>query len=288
TVDNAAKTEEEAFDQIRTFLSYMPQNVWDLPPVTECDDPDDRAEEELLEIIPRDRRKPYDGRKLIKLIVDKGSFFETGAKFGPGQIVGLARMGGRPVGVWGADCRYNAGAMTADGSQKVRRFLDLCDTFHLPVIALIDEPGFMIGPDAEKAATIRYGTALVAVAMQTRVPWASVIVRKNFGVAAAAHYGPEALVMAWPSAEMGALPVEGGVAVAFAKELAEADDPDALREELEAKMSQAQNPFPRSEEFNIHELIDPRETRKKLNEWLDLSMPLLKHQLGPRGYSIRP
>jgi len=287
-VDNLAKDEEDAFNQIQTFLSYMPTNVWELPPVIETDDPVDRAEEELLSIIPRDRRKIYNGRKVIKLIVDKGSFFEMGKKFGPGQITGLARLNGRPVGVLSADCKYFAGSMTADGSQKVRRFIDLCDTFHLPIISLVDEPGFMIGPDAEQQATIRYGTAFVVAAMQSRVPWASVVIRKSFGVAAAGHYGPEGTVFAWPSAEMGALPVEGGVAVAFAREIAAADDPIAKRAELEQEMSQAGAMFQRAEQFNIHDLIDPRETRQRLCDWLDIAAPLLKDQLGPVGYTIRP
>jgi acetyl-CoA carboxylase carboxyltransferase component len=287
-VDNLAKDEEDAFRQIRTFLGYLPSNVWELPPVIACKDPVDRAEEELLSIIPRDRRKIYNGRKVIKLIVDKDSFFEMGRKFGPGQITGLARLNGRPVGILSADCKYLAGSMTADGSQKVRRFIDLCDTFHLPIISLVDEPGFMIGPDAEQAATIRYGTAFVVAAMQSRVPWASIVIRKSFGVAAAGHYGPDGTIFAWPSAEMGALPVEGGVAVAFAKEIAAADDPDAKRAELEQEMSQAGAMFQRAEQFNIHDLIDPRETRARLCAWLDISAPLLKDQLGPVGYTIRP
>ncbi|MBI1180488.1 MAG: propionyl-CoA carboxylase [Alphaproteobacteria bacterium] len=288
TVDNLARDEQDAFDQVRRFLSYMPQNVWELPPVAATDDDPGRADEALLEVIPRDRRKPYDGRKLVAHVVDTGSFFEVGRRFGPGQIVGLARLNGRPVGVIAADCRFAAGAMTANGSQKVRRFVDLCDTFHLPVLSFVDEPGFMIGPDAEQAGTIRYGTALVLAVMQSRVPWASIVVRKSFGVAAAAHYGPDGLVLAWPSAEMGALPVEGGVAVAYARQLAQAEDPAALRAELEAKMAAANGAFPRGEQFNVHELIDPRETRRRLCTWLEWIEPLLESQKGPTFYPIRP
>jgi acetyl-CoA carboxylase carboxyltransferase component len=288
TVDNLAADEADAFAQIRRFLSYMPANVWELPPVARTGDDPARADEALLGIVPRDRRKPYDGRKLVAHVVDVGSFFELGRRFGPGQIVGLARLDGRPVGVIAADCRFAAGAMTAHGSQKVRRFVDLCDTFHLPILSFVDEPGFMIGPDAEQAGTIRYGTALVLAVMQSRVPWASVVVRKSFGVAAAAHYGPDGLVLAWPSAEMGALPVEGGVAVAFARQLAEAADPDALRAELEAKMAAANGAFPRGEQFNVHDVIDPRETRARLCAWLDWIAPLLETQKGPTAYPIRP
>lgn len=287
-VDNAAEDEADALAQVKQFLSYMPTNVWELPPVQETDDPRDRADEELLSLIPRDRRRPYDGRKLVKHVVDRDSFFEMGAQYGRGQIVGLARMNGRPVGVIAGDCRFSAAAMTAEGSQKTTRFVDLCDTFHLPILSFVDEPGFMIGPDAEKNGTIRYGTALVLAVMQSRVPWASIVVRKSFGVAAAGHYGPDGLVLAWPSAEMGALPVEGGVAVAFRRQLAEADDPDALRTELEAKMSEANAPTQRGEQFNVHELIDPRETRTRLCDWLDWVAPILETQKGPTSYGIRP
>lgn len=287
-VDNAAEDEADALDQVKKFLSYMPTNVWELPPILETDDPRDRADEELLSLIPRDRRRPYDGRKLVRHVVDRDSFFEMGADYGRGQIVGLARLNGQPVGVIAGDCRHFAAAMTAEGAQKTTRFVDLCDTFHLPILSFVDEPGFMIGPDAEKNGTIRYGTALVLAVMQSRVPWASVIVRKSFGVAAAGHYGPDGLVLAWPSAEMGALPVEGGVAVAFRRQLAEADDPDALRAELEAKMAAANAPTERGEQFNMHELIDPRETRSRLCDWLEWVAPILETQKGPTAYGIRP
>jgi acetyl-CoA carboxylase carboxyltransferase component len=226
-VDNAAEDEDDAFRQIRRFLSYLPANVWELPPRLACDDPAERREEALAGIVPRDRRKPYDMRRVIAAVFDRDSFFETGRRYGPGQITGYARLNGQAVGVLANDCRYYAGAMTADGAQKVRRFLETCDTFHLPMVSLVDEPGFMIGPESEKAGTIRYGTAAVAAAACYEAPWASVVVKKSYGVAAAAHYGPDAFVLAWPSAEMGALPVEGGVAVAFRREIAAAADPEA-------------------------------------------------------------
>jgi acetyl-CoA carboxylase carboxyltransferase component len=122
-------------------------------------------------------------------------------------------LNGQPVGVMANDPDWYAGSMTADGAQKVRRFVDLCDTFHLPLVSFVDEPGFMIGPEAEQTATIRHGTATLFAIMQSTVPWASVIVRKVYGVAGAAHFGPGGMVFAWPSAERGALPIEGGVAL---------------------------------------------------------------------------
>lgn len=287
-VDNLATDEEDAFEQIKTFLSFLPQNVDHLPPVTESSDPSDRAEDALLDIVPTDRRKPFNMRKIIKLVFDKGSFFEMSRKFGQGQITGLARLGGRPVGVFANDCYFYAGAMTAQGAQKAKRFIDLCNTFHLPIVSLVDEPGFMIGSESEKAGTIRYGTAAVAAAVQSVVPWASVLVRKCYGVAGAAHFGPDPYLISWPSAESGALPIEGGVAVAFGKEIDAADDPDAKRKELEDAFAARQSPFPRAESFSVHELIDPRQTRFVLSKWLDWNWARLNALRGRYLTPIRP
>lgn len=280
-IDNVAPTEEEALGQIARFLSYLPQNVWAPLPVIESTDDRNRAEEALLAIVPRERRKPYAMRRIIEAVTDKGSWFEMTRRYGPSLITGLARMDGRPVGILANDCTYYAGAMTADAARKTRRFVDFCNTFCLPVISFVDEPGFMIGPDSEKAGTIRAGAEAIAAVMNGRVPWASVIVRKVFGVAGAAHFAPGAHVLSWPSAETGALPVEGGVAVAFAREIAAAPDPEAKRAELEEMLAAAQSPFPRAEGFSVHELIDPRETRARLNDWLDWAWPNLELARGP-------
>lgn len=287
-VDRVAESEDDALALIRQFLSYMPQNVWELPPRIACTDDRNRREEKLAGIVPRDRRKPYDMRKVIAAIVDQDSFFEVMRKYGPGQITGYARINGQPVGILGNDCRFYAGAMTADGAQKVRRFLDICDTFHLPLVSLVDEPGFMIGAESEAAGTIRYGTAAVNAAATYQAPWASVVIKKSYGVAAAAHYGLNAYVLAWPSAEMGALPLEGGVAVAFGRDIAAAPDPEARRLELEEQMAARLSPFPRAESFAFHELIDPRETRPALCDWIDWIQPQMEDLKGPRTFGIRP
>jgi len=286
--DNIAKDEEDALGQIRTFLSYMPRNVWELTPDADIGDPVDRCEEALASIVPRDRRQPYDMRRLISLVVDTDSFFEMGRRYGPGQIVGYARLGGQAVGIFGNDSRYYAGSMTAAGAQKVRKFVETCETFHIPIVALVDEPGFMIGSEAEKAGTIKYGTATVLAVADCSVPWASVVIKKSYGVAQAAHYGNDAYVLTWPSAEMGALPLEGGVAVAFGREIAAADDPEAKRQELEEMMAARLSPFPRAESFSVHELIDPRETRPMLCAWIERVRPLLPQLLGPTRFTMKP
>jgi len=288
TLDNAGEDERDCLAQIRQFLGYLPANVWELPPVSACDDPVERAEEALIDIVPRTRRRAFDMRRLIALVMDAESFFEIGRGYGRSQITGLARLNGQPVGVWANDGKFLAGSMTADGAQKARRFLELCQTFHLPIVSLVDEPGFMIGSQAEKDATIRHGTAAVLTAAMTQVPWASVMVRRSFGVAQAAHYGPEGYVLAWPSAESGPLPVEGGVAVAFHREIAAAPDPEAKRRELEEQLAARQSPFPRAEAFGVHELIDPRETRPRLCRWIERVQPLLETLKGPSGFPARP
>jgi acetyl-CoA carboxylase carboxyltransferase component len=227
-------------------------------------------------------------RRVLELVLDRGSFFEIGAGFGRGLACGLARLAGQPVCVLANDPNFYAGSMTAESAQKLRRMVDLADTFHLPIASFVDEPGFMIGSGAERAATIRHGTAALFAVMQSSVPWVSVMVRKAYGVAAAAHFGPAGTVIAWPSAETGALPLEGGVAVAFRREIEAAPDPEARRRELEDELAARRDPFARGEAFGVHDLIDPSATRPWLCDWIARIQPLLRTQLGPRSYSIRP
>jgi acetyl-CoA carboxylase carboxyltransferase component len=168
--------------------------------------------------------------------------------------------------------------MGAEDAQKVRRFLQLCQNFHLPILSFVDEPGFMIGSQAEAAGTIRYGVEAICAAVETTVPWATVHVRKAYGVASAAHFGPGGHVLAWPSAESGPLPLEGGIAVAFKREIAAAPDPEAKRRELEETFAKARSPFPRAESFSVHDLIDPRDTRPELCRWLELARPQVERE----------
>ena len=293
-IDNLASDEQDALQQIARFLSYVPDNVWSFPAHQPSADKIDRCEDELAHIVPRNRRQPFQMRKIIDMVVDQqtdggSSFFEMGRKFGPSLIIGLARMNGHSVGVIGNDCMFYAGAMTASAAQKLRRFVDFCNSFHLPIVSFIDEPGFMIGPDSEMAGTIRHGTSAISAVLQSRVPWACVQVLKAFGVAAQAHFGPDAYVMSWPGAASGALPVEGGVAVAFAREIAAAEDPAARQKELEDMLAASQSPFPRAEGLSVHEIIDPRETRPKLIAWLENAQAAYRTQ-APQPYltTMRP
>jgi acetyl-CoA carboxylase carboxyltransferase component len=264
---NVAADEPDAWRQIRAFLSYLPSNVWEAAPVVDLGDPPGREEEELISIIPRERRR---GRSLV---------------------TGLARLAGHPVGLVANDCHFLGGCMSADAAQKIRRFVELCDAFRLPVVSLVDEPGFAIGPEAERAATIRHGMTAMFAVLQTEVPWIAVVLRRAFGVAAGIHLGPAPTVLAWPSAEIGALPVESGVALAFRREIEAAPDPEARRRELEQELAAAQSIFPRAEEFGVHALIDPRSTRPRLCEWVQEIGPQLARlrlTAEPRRYSMRP
>jgi len=287
-VDNIAENEEDALEQIKKFISFLPDNFMHLPEKISSNDKINRNEEDLLSIIPKDRRKSYNMRKLINFIIDKDSFFEISQLFGSSLITGLARLDGYSVAVIANDCMFYAGAMTANASLKLRKFIDFANTFNIPVLSFVDEPGFMIGPDSEMAGTIRHGTSAISAVMQSKVPWASIIVRKVFGVAGAAHFSPDGYVLSWPSAETGALPVEGGVAIAFKKEIEGAKDPEKKRKELEDLLSKRSSPFPRAENFSVHELIDPRETRPKLISWINLAVRSQKALTKPYKTTMLP
>jgi acetyl-CoA carboxylase carboxyltransferase component len=289
-VDNEAASEDDAFEQIRRFLSYLPDSVWALPPRGECGDDPERREEALLEIVPRDRRRPYDVRALVALVADAGSIFEIGRHFGRPLLTALARLDGIPVGVVANDPRQLAGALDADACEKLTRFVDLCDSFHLPVANFVDNPGFLIGVEAERRGTIRHGVRALAAVYQASVPWVSVLVRRCYGVAGAGH-GPHHrlnLRYAWPSAEWGSLPIEGGVEAAYKRQLEAAEDPDALRAELEAKLAALRSPLLTAEVFGIEEIIDPRDTRPLLIDWARRAREILASELGPRARGHRP
>ena len=171
-------------------------------------------------------------------MLDRGSFFEMGRYFGRPLITGLARLDGIPVGVMANDPKHAAGSIDADAGEKMQRFVDLCDTFHLPVVNFVDNPGFLVGTEAEKRGTIRKGVRALAAVFQATVPWCSIIVRKAYGVAGAGHsnHTRSSPRYAWPSGEWGSLPIEGGVEAAYKRVIAASDDPDAKRRELEANL----------------------------------------------------
>jgi acetyl-CoA carboxylase carboxyltransferase component len=289
-VDNEAADEADALAQIRRFLSYLPTSVYEAPPRTEPDDDPERRDEALLSIVPRERRRPYDVRALLERVLDRGSIFELGRRFGRPLVTALARLDGHPVGVMANDPRQLAGALDAAASEKMTRFVDLCDTFHLPVVNFVDNPGFLIGIEAEKRGTIRAGVRALSAVYQARVPWASILVRKVYGVAGAGHGAHHRLNLryAWPSGEWGSLPIEGGVEAAYRRRLEAAEDPEALRRQLEDELASLRSPFLTAEAFGVEEIIDPRETRPLLVEWARRAAEVCASDLGPRARGHRP
>ncbi|MCC6533414.1 MAG: methylmalonyl-CoA carboxyltransferase [Burkholderiales bacterium] len=285
-VDDEASSEGEAFERARRFLSYLPPSVEQLPPRTEPNDDPKRRDEWLLEAIPRNRRQVYQMRKIIATLVDRDSFFEIGRQWGRSVISGLARLNGWPVAIIASDPYHYGGAWTADASQKVMRHIDLAETFHLPIVHLVDIPGFLVGPEAEETATIRYGARAIAALIRASVPWCSVLVRKVYGVAGGAHQnaGRYNVRYTWPSAEWGSLPVEGGLEAAYRGEIEAAADPSAKHAEIEERINRLRSPFRAAEAFVPEEIIDPRDTRMLLCDFADMAAPLRRPGFMRQGF----
>jgi len=294
SVDNLAETEVEAAAMTRRFLSYLPSSVHEAPPIETCADPIDRREEELFTIVPRNRTTTFDMRRVIELIVDRGSFFEVGPLWGTDQIVGFVRMNGHPLGVIASDSRHeNGGALTADGCDKLVRHLDLCDTFHLPVLNLCDNPGFAVGLEHEMRGTIRKGGEWMVAFAQLSVPIYTVLLRRSFGVAGNNYVTPlehPQPRVAWPAADTGGIPPEGGIEAAYKRQLAEADDPAVLRAEIEARIESVRGPVGPLNRFQLEEMIDPRDTRRYVCEWVPDAYRVVNQpaRLGPRAQQYRP
>ena len=277
-IDDIAESEADAFERARRFLSYLPDSVDHLAACTSCDDPVDRCEDRLVDIVPKDRRKVYKMREILSSVLDRSSFFEIGRQFGRSAITGLARLDGHAVAVLASDPYMHGGAWNADAAQKVTRFVDMAETFHLPVVHFVDIPGFLIGLEAEQAATIRHGARALSAVYQATVPWCSIIVRKVFGVAGAAHSNAARLQYryAWPSGDWGSIPLEGGIEAAYRSEIEASADPQAALVSINARLEALRSPFRTAETFGVEEIIDPRETRPLLCEFAERATHLLK------------
>jgi acetyl-CoA carboxylase carboxyltransferase component len=287
-IDDEVATEDEAFARARRFLSYLPSSVFELPPRANSDDDPNRREAWLIDAVPRDQRKVYKMRPILDAVFDRGSFFEIGAQFGRPLITGLARLDGWPVAVMASDPYFYGGCWTRDAADKAVRFIDLAELFHLPVVHLVDNPGFLVGLQSEKAATIRHGARALAAVYQATVPWCSILVRKCFGVGGAAHSPAQrsAYRYAWPSGDWGSLPIAGGLEAAYKAELEAAPDPAALKADIERRLNAVRSPFRTADAFLVEEIIDPRDTRPLLCEFANVVAPL--REPGRRTFQLRP
>lgn len=277
TIDNLAANEAECFEQIRKVLSYLPNHGKELPPRIASEDPADRRCEEMRSIIPRNKNRMYDPRRIITSIVDKDSFFEIGALWGTTAIVGLARLDGCPVGIISLNCEVNAGAIDAAGSQKCARHLKFLDIFNIPLVQFVDVPGYTIGTVAERTATMRHGIALAGAYFATTMPVFSVITRRVYGVAGGVMVGcrEPRFCVAWPSGVWGSLPLEGGIDVGHSHELKEIERKEGLEKrkeryrELDEEYRRLMNPVRTANAFGVEEIIDPADTRAMLCKWVE-------------------
>lgn len=288
-VDVIVQSEQEAYTQMRRFLSYLPQNVFQLPPILPSVDPTDRREESLLQAIPHNRRQPYRIRPILASLFDTDSILEL-ARYGRATVTALARLDGHPVGVVAADPYFGGGGLTAEGADAMIRLVDLCQTFHLPIVTLTDQPGLAIGREAERKGTIRSGVRAISAVYQATVPGAEIILRRVFGVGGAGMTNRHRFTQryAWPSADWGSLPIEGGIEAAYRRELEASEVPAALFEEIRTRLDAVRSPFRTAERFGVEDIIDPRETRPLLCEWVHDAYALLPSQLGRPAHGTRP
>jgi acetyl-CoA carboxylase carboxyltransferase component len=287
-IDDEVASEAEAFAKARRFLSYLPGHVDELAARVPSKDDPNRRDDGLIEAVPRDSRHLYPIRPILEAIVDHGSLFEIGRQHGPSLVTALARLDGWPVAVMASDPMVLGGLWTAAASRKAERFIDLAETFHLPVVHLVDNPGFLIGRKAEEEATIRYGCRALTALYQASVPWCAVILRKAYGMAGSAHANASRFKWryAWPSGDWGSLPIAGGLEAAYKADLEKAEDPKALLADIKGRLEQVRSPFRTAERYGIEEIIDPRDTRPLLCEFAGLAQRALTP--GPRRFGFRP
>jgi len=288
-VDNLAETEEEAFQIIRQFLSYLPDNVWEMAPRIESADDSTRRDEALLSLIPKSRQEPYDPYVVLDGALDRDSFFEISPFYGRARITGLGRVNGYPVGVMANNINHLGGATDVAAGNKVMRLLQLCETFHLPIVSFVDEPGFMVGLDSELQGIERAGARLVATVCRSKMPWIAFIMRQVYGVAGQCQHRPTGMYRryAWPSGRWGSMHIAGGASAAYRRVIDSAENPEEKRKEIEKMLKALNSPF-RTAEAAGTDLIDPRETRPLLGEFVEEAQKILVTQLGQTAAPYLP
>jgi acetyl-CoA carboxylase carboxyltransferase component len=266
--------DEECVARIKEYLSYFPANCEERPPVRPVTDPVDRMDDALLDVLPESNRKPYDMYDVIRMIVDDGEWLDLKPKWARTIITCLARMGGRPVGIVASQPRRLGGILDNDSADKAARFVTLCDAFGIPLVFLVDVPGFMVGTKVEAAGIIRHGAKMLHAVASATVPKVTVIVRKAYGagyyVMNGRAYEPD-LIVAWPSAEISVMGAEGAVEIVMRRQVEEADDPAAKRAELVAAYQGLIDVYVAARNGMIDDVIDPRETRPTIIRALELS-----------------
>jgi len=253
---------------IRKLLSYLPQNNLEEPPVRSTNDPIDRLEDSLNEIIPDSPNKPYDMYEVIGAIIDDGEFLEVHADFAKNIIVGFARFNGRPAGIIANQPKALAGVLDINASRKAARFVRFCDAFNIPLVTLVDVPGFLPGTGQEYGGVIVHGAKLLYAYGEATVPKVTVTLRKSYGGAYIVMSCKQLrgdMNYAWPTAEIAVMGGAGAVEVLYAKEAKESDDPAKVLAEKEAEYTKAfANPYNAAKYGYIDDVIEPRNTRFRI------------------------
>jgi methylmalonyl-CoA decarboxylase subunit alpha len=263
--DNEVEDDRECIATVRRFLSYLPSSNAEPPPFHTADDPADRMVTGLEAIVPSNPRSAYDVRKVIKAVFDVGSWFEVKPTWAKNIVVGLARAGGHSVGVVANQPMQKGGALDSDAADKAARFIRMCDAFGLPLVYLMDVPGFLVGSQVEKEGIIRHGAKMLYATAEATVPKVTVIMRKAYGagyyVMCGKGYQPDTIV-AWPFAEISVMGPEGAVNIIFNKQVEASDNPESTRAQLVASIREQINPYLAAGWAMIDDVIDPAETRR--------------------------
>ncbi|HZG06851.1 MAG TPA: acyl-CoA carboxylase subunit beta [Streptomyces sp.] len=284
--------EETCLEEVRYLLSLLPQNNRENPPRTECSDPVDRRCEALVDLVPADGNRPYDMRAVIEEIVDDGEVLEVHERWATNIICALARLDGHVVGVVANQPQQLAGVLDIHASEKAARFVQMCDAFNIPIITLLDVPGFLPGVDQEHGGIIRHGAKLLYAYCNATVPRVSVVLRKAYGgayiVMDSQSIGAD-VTYAWPTNEIAVMGAEGAANVIFRRQIAAADDPETTREKLVKEYkSELMHPYYAAERGLVDDVIDPADTRAVLAHALAMlrtkhaDLPARKHGNPPQ------
>jgi acetyl-CoA carboxylase carboxyltransferase component len=272
--DMEVASDEECIERIKQYLSFMPSHCEEPPPARSVTDPIDRTEDDLLDVLPDSTRKPYDMYEIIRRIVDHGEYLDMKGQWAKTIITCFARMGGRPVGIVANQPRQLGGILDNDSADKAARFVNLCNAFAIPLVFLMDVPGFMVGTKVEQAGIIRHGAKMLHAVASATVPKITVVIRKAYGagyyVMCGRAYEPD-LIVAWPTAEISVMGPEGAVEIIMRKEIEQADDPDAKRRELVAAYREIIDVYIAAGNAMIDDVIDPRETRPVICRALEMA-----------------
>ena len=261
-----ASDDEDAIATARELLSYMPQNFREQPPLGPAQDIADDLS--FRDVIPSGANKPYDVKDIITRIADDNHFLEVHRLFAPNIVVGFARIAGRPVGIIANQAKFMAGVLDINASDKASRFIRFCDCFNIPLLTLVDVPGYMPGTAQEHGGIIRHGAKLLYVYSEATVPKVTLILRKAYGGAylgMCSKYLGADMVLAYPSAEIAVMGASGAAEIIFAREIKNSEDPQAMRAtRIKEYEDQFSNPYRAAERGSVDDIIDPKDTRRKL------------------------